>query len=333
MPGLTRHGNLQRTARQAVARAYLGQPRTCRANLRFSDLSGLDFVAVLLVEVWASPASSFSRHVALLGGMAIRICLPRYQARLARRGVRLHELPLARGAPLRPPRLRRYRVCTWRLDLRVHAHVAALLAYLTALKPPQWCHGMHLHTSPPCVGFTSITNCNLARESMRDVFKSSLPRLSVARRFCSEWRGLPSLRGCTRTSSHEQPPRASTTNALRCLKRKEKPYGISWPWAINRNLATPSSRSTAKACAFGVKFLGKPLGKEWSFESDHEPLLETLRLFRCPGCPEHAPVIWGEAGDAFAGADATEEYPGGLGAVLAASTCARFGKKSAQRAV
>ena len=84
-------------------------------------------------------------------------------------------------------------------------------------------------------------------------------------------------------------------------------------------LGHKSARTNVYGCAVELVDPESQLAirKPWKFESDHEPLLATLRLFSsCSGGHEHCSTL-SEAGQRGCGTKITEVYPPTLGALLA----------------
>ena len=82
------------------------------------DLAGLTFLTCLLVEVWVGHSSSFGRHVAAMGGAALRVCLPQDLLELLRSGGYTEQtLPVSTSDPPPSPSIRKGRVVTWFLEI------------------------------------------------------------------------------------------------------------------------------------------------------------------------------------------------------------------------
>ena len=88
-----------------------------------------------------------------------------------------------------------------------------------------------------------------------------------------------------------------------------------FPWALGHK----SARVDVYGCAAGLVDPESDLAirKPWTFESDREPLLATLRLFSgCSARHERCSTL-SEAGKRGCGTRMTEAYPATLGALLA----------------
>ena len=329
MPGENRHSNLKRLADNIASRACLGLPVLGRRKVKTRGLCGFVKVRTFLIEVWVAADSSFARHMPSQGGAAVRVCIPRYLAILLQQGVPFDDLPLTSADPPPAPKLTNAsKVYVWRLDLRVRPHSDALLKWLADLDLPAKFAAMHLHTSPPCTPFSSITNMNVGREvDLDSCFKRGLTTLALARRMHRIWRKASPPGGVRKTSSHEQPKRASTTNARRRCAKKKIVQGVSWPWAISAALG--KSRASVRGCAVDLMKdgCGQFCSKEWSFESDKPEMIKILNLMKCPGespTHRHLKVIKEVGTTDFARASETAQYPGKLGAVLACAASVRF---------
>jgi hypothetical protein len=246
------------------------------------------------IEVWAGTRSTFTRESYELGNAAVRIVAPSAHLK-ARPG----------GAPWK---LALGRVYTWPLDLQNPAHFKKLLEYIRQVEPARGSKSMHLHTSPPCGTFSKVQRIVRGRGGKpRTPRPIALQRLDSARRLHRAWsrRAFPGRS----SRSHEQSEGCTTHPRWR--KRGPEDF----PWA----LGPKSSRVNGYGCAAGLVDSESDLAirKPWTFESDHEPLLATLRLFSgCSGGHEHCMTL-SEAGRRGCGTRITEAYPTTLGALLA----------------
>jgi hypothetical protein len=316
--------NDARAATRLVVAVVAGAARADEAG---SCVSALRLAPTLLIEVCVSDSSSWSRHVAALGGFALRICLPR-QWRRARRG----KMPgCSRRRPNRAPKLARGKAVIWRLDLRSPKHVRAFSKWLRCFAPPGSVRHAHMHTSPRCTAFSTVQNLNQRRCDLSTISSDCLAMLRACRSFHSVYKHRAWPQSIRASSSHESSAGSSTGRALRACTDPilKSCFAAEFPWAVGRMTA----RTTIKACAAGFrdKRTQLPLKKRWTFETDLSPLRKVLEKLRaCPGCPNHVLCMHfkGSTFDAVPNLKCTERYPPKLGRMLALAVSAKPAKRT-----
>lgn len=309
------------------AARYPASKNTQRTLQRLLNAAGIDACGVVfLVELFANTSSAFTREVAARGGYSVRVCLPRSRTR--RKGVQRGGTSTKRGRYLRkrtrpPPTLVRGRSYTWPLNLSVPTQRQQLLDWLKEVVPPPGVTCFHLHSSPPCTGFSRTSYINVGRgheEVVRASAADGVSFLSLCRAAHGIFQARKTRRLVYMSQSHEAAAGSTTRLALRLLPKTEH-LGVrqGWPWAISPTL----SRVTVRGCAVGLRTRdGTPCAKRWTFECSSSDLLKFLKMFRkCPGCGEHVRVL-SERGARGSGASASAAYPPFLAAALTAGCLA-----------
>ena len=309
------------------AARYPASKNTQRTLQRLLNAAGIDARGVVfLVELFANTSSAFTREVAARGGYSVRVCLPRSRTR--RKGVRRRGTSTKRGRYLRkrtrpPPTLVRGRSYTWPLNLSVPTQRQQLLDWLKEVVPPPGVTCFHLHSSPPCTGFSRTGYINVARghvEAVRASAADGVSFLSLSRAAHGVFKARK-MRPLVRISqTHEAAAGATAKLALRLLPTTAH-LGVrqEWPWAISPTM----SRVTVRGCAVGLRDRdGTPCAKRWTFECSSGDVLRVLQMFRkCPGCREHVNVLSETCARGY-GASASAAYPPLLAAALTAGCLA-----------
>ena len=162
------------------------------------------------------------------------------------------------------------------------------------------CARYHLHSSPPCSGYSSIRN--ILGHKVSNATKRRWGTLRALRAFCQRL--------------HE----AFGANTALPLKSRSHEYsavsrtviGRIFPWVIMKRCP----QVVVNACVCGLRFGDLACCKGLCFESDHSGMVWVLRSLSCPGNHERSYVLWERGRVAAARASDTENYTPGLGFVL-----------------
>jgi hypothetical protein len=310
------HRNERRHAEAMVARVKHSLPLASST----SDSVSYSCRTGLLLEVPCGTSSKLA-----LGfkpyGYALRVVKPRRSCK-ARKN---KPAPVCTKAPPKPPVLRKGRIAVWRLDLRSHKHVTALLKHLKTMELPRDISFLHTHGAPPCtwVAPGSPLNYSMGKYST-EVAKQGALMLHVTRKIQEAMHARRRPRSSTMkakkhtfrvTGSHEQTAKSSTATGLKVLGKKEK-YGIKdgFPWGVGEH----ADKTTISGAALGAFDDGEPTTKRWTVESDNNFVLQCLAEFHKSPYAKLKP-IWSSRGKQGAGSKKMENYPKFMGAYMAAA--------------
>ena len=254
-------------------------------------LRGLAVTSIFLIEVFVSVDSEFSEQVAKADGAALRIVFPEDS-----------EEPIQDA-----PRLLQNMAVNWALDLRLHAARMRLVAYLRKFKIVFGIERYHLHSSPPCTGYSSL--CNINKRKAKYTTKRRWGSQRALRAFCRRLHEV--------FHANTALPLKSRSHEYSAVSRTV--IGRVFPFAISHRCP----QVVVSACVCGLRFGGKPCCKAFCFESDHSGMVWVLRALSCPGHHDRSYVISESGRKAVQKTSETEKYTPALGLLLQKSCSLR----------